>query len=49
MIREALREEVRAIEERRLARKLDEVSTRVKGKISEKDLIQAVRAGREER
>lgn len=46
---ERLKEEVCAMEEKRLKRKLDEVSARVKGKMSGKDIVLAVRASREKR
>jgi len=49
VIRRALEEEVLVLEERLLKRELDEASSVVRGKISEADIVRAVRAGREEK
>jgi len=49
VINRALEEEVLRLEEKELKRKLDEVSSRVRGKIGERDIVLAVRASREER
>jgi post-segregation antitoxin (ccd killing protein) len=49
IVRRALEEEVAKAEERELRAELDEVSRSFKGRISEKDVILAVRASREGR
>lgn len=49
IVRNALEKEVVAAEERRLKEKLRKVSERLRGKLSEKDIVAAVRSSREER
>jgi len=49
VIERALEEEVAGIEERELKAKLDKVSSDLKGKVSEEDVVVAVRASREGR
>jgi len=49
VVRKALEQEVLKLEEQELRKMLDEICTKLAGKIDEKDVVAAVRAGRETR
>ena len=48
LVRSALKAEVERVEERELRKEMDEISASLKKKLSEKDVVTAVRETREE-
>jgi hypothetical protein len=49
LVREALEEKIRVVENQRLSAKLDEVSSKIGSKIRKEDIVKAVRSSRNER
>jgi len=49
LVRKALEEEVRRIEEESLSQNLDELSGMLRGHLSKDDIVKAVRSSRDER
>jgi post-segregation antitoxin (ccd killing protein) len=49
LVRKALEEEVRRIEEKELSKNLDEISAMLKGHLTKNDVVKAVRSSRNER
>lgn len=49
LVRRALEEEVRKIEEKKLSENLDELSSMLRGHLTKDDIVKAVRSSRDER
>ena len=49
LVREALEEKIRVVENQMLSAKLDEVSSKIGSKIRKEDIVKAVRSSRNER
>jgi len=49
VVRRALEEEVRRIEQERLSRNLDELSVMLRDRLTKDDIVRAVRSSRDER
>ena len=49
VVRRALEEEVRKIEQERLSRNLDELSVMLRDRLTKDDIVRAVRSSRDER
>lgn len=49
IVRKALEEEVRKVEERKLSKDLEELSSSLKGRIRKEDVVKTVRSSRDER
>jgi post-segregation antitoxin (ccd killing protein) len=49
VVRKALEEEVKKIEEEKLSKELKELSSSLKGRITKEDVVKAVRSSRDER
>lgn len=49
VVRKALEEEVKKVEEERLSKEFEELSHSLKGRITKEDIVKAVRSSRDER
>lgn len=49
IVRKALEEEVKKVEEEKLSKDLEELSSSLKGRITKDDIVKAVRSSRDER
>jgi post-segregation antitoxin (ccd killing protein) len=49
IVRKALEEEVKKVEEKKLSKDLEELSSSLKGRITKDDVVKAIRSSRDER
>ncbi|MEM3085236.1 MAG: type II toxin-antitoxin system CcdA family antitoxin [Nitrososphaerales archaeon] len=49
VVRKALEEEVKKVEEERLSKELKELSSSLKGRVTREDVVKAIRSSRDER